>query len=325
MIRTIRVLPPAVPLCDRNHDFAAISIHTSQSTHRVPLKWLLTGGNPMKAVLFLLLTVALSPSFAKTKTKLKAKPSAAPLKEMSARELITKGEEQMRGRTAQASLQMLIKRPSYTRRLSLRSWSVGNDRALVEILNPPKEEGVASLRNQDQMWNYLPKADQVVRVPTSLMLQSWMGSDFTNDDLMKASSLSRDYTHKKIKEETIDGEKTALIDCMPNPGAPVVWGKVRHWARLKDGLPLKQEFFDESKKLVRTILFSRFKKMDDRLIPTIVKVTKADSNESTSIIYSKIVYDRTIPEEQFDRDSIRHISQKGKAITAGWFMAPRLK
>lgn len=282
----------------------------------------------MKAI-FLLLAIVAIPSFAKN-VKKNPHPKAPKVvavkeKELGPKELISMGEERMRGKTAQASLQMLITRSSYTRRLTLRSWSVGNDRALVEILNPPKEEGVASLRNSDQMWNYLPKADQVVRVPTSLMLQSWMGSDFTNDDLMKASSLSRDYNHKKVSEETLDGEKTVLIDCLPLPSAPVVWGKVRYWARKSDGLPMKQEFYDDAKKLVRTIEFSRFKKMDGRVIPTIVKVVKADSKESTSIIYTKIVYDRTIPEVQFDKDSIRNISQKGKALTAGWFMMPRIK
>lgn len=274
----------------------------------------------MKAISLLLLLVAFS-VFAKSSKPKKALPP----KEVDAKTLISRGEEKMRGKTAQASLQMLIKRPGYTRRLGLRSWSVGNDRALVEILNPPKEEGVASLRNEDQMWNYLPKADQVVRVPTSLMLQSWMGSDFTNDDLMKASSLSRDYKHKKLNNEVIEGENITVIELSPLPEAPVVWGKVKYWARVKDGLPMKQEFYDDSRKLVRTIHFSRFKKMDDRVIPTLVKVTKADSNESTSILYSKIVYDRTIPENQFEKDSIRGISQKGKAINAGWFMAPRLR
>jgi outer membrane lipoprotein-sorting protein len=219
---------------------------------------------------------------------------------------------------------MTIKRPSYERQLSLRFWSQGSERALVEILKPAKEEGVSSLRVGNQMWNYLPKTDQVVRVPSSLMLQSWMGSDFTNDDLMKASSLSKDYSHKLIKREEKNTQETVLIECTPLPAAPVVWGKVRHWARESDHLPVFQEFFDEQGRMVRTIEFSEFKKMDDRVIPTQLRIEKLESQlESTTLIYEKVLFDREIPENMFNKEEIRKISQRGKVITAGWFFDPR--
>ena len=221
---------------------------------------------------------------------------------------------------------MVIQRPSYTRKLSLRAWTEGNEKALVEILDPPKEAGVSSLRNGNQMWNYLSKTDQVIRVPTSLMLQSWMGSDFTNDDLMKASSLSRDYRHRILKVETQNGMKVALIECLPHPDAPVVWGKVLHWARLADNLPVKQEFYDDRNKLVRTILLTQFKKMDDRVIPTVVRVVKAeDKKETTTVTYKKILYDRKVPNAMFDREQMRQLSQQGTVISAGWFVTPLIK
>ena len=219
---------------------------------------------------------------------------------------------------------MRIERPSFVRTLSVRSWSVGGERALVEILEPAKEEGISSLRIDDQMWNYLPKVDQVVRVPTSLMLQGWMGSDFTNDDLMKASSFSRDYRHRITGTEQTQGEKTVVIECTPKPGSPVVWGRVKYWARVSDYLPVKQAFYDDRRKLVRTIEFSRFKKMDNRTVPTVLRVTKAGTGERTSVMYQKVIYDREIPDKQFNKENIRAISQNGRVKTAGWFLSPRI-
>lgn len=255
---------------------------------------------------------------------IKKKPGKPELSNLNAKEVITMGEERLRGTSSQSKMKMVIERPSYSRELTLRSWAQGVDKALVEILEPAKESGVASLRVENQMWNYLPKTDQVVRVPTSLMLQSWMGSDFTNDDLMKASSLSRDYRHQIIAFQTVNNEKVVLIECLPLPNAPVVWGKIHHWARLTDYLPVHQKFFDESGRLVRTIDFSHFRKMDDRIIPTQLKVTKTDGpKESTTVSYQKVLFNHEIPDRVFNREEIRYMSQKGKVITAGWFVNPR--
>lgn len=240
-----------------------------------------------------------------------------------AEEIIRMGEKQTRGETTQAIMVMDILRPDYTRRLKVRAWTLGHQHALVEILDPLKEEGVCSLRVRSEMWNYLPKTDQVVRIPTSLMLQSWMGSDFTNDDLMKASSLIRDYRHRWLRQEKVGGDRTHLIECLPKPDAPVVWGKILYWARTKDNLPVKQQFFDDSGKLVRTLTFSSFRKMDDRIIPTLVRVDKADSpRERTTVSYEKILYDRRLSQQIFDKEEIRGFSREGKVLTAGWFLPP---
>ncbi len=244
-------------------------------------------------------------------------------KESEATALIRAAEEHLRGASTQMLMTMVIKRPDFKRVLKLRSWTSGSKNALVEILEPVKEEGVSSLRVDDQMWNYLPKTDQVVRVPTSLMLQSWMGSDFTNDDLMKASSLVRDYEHKIIRTEKLLGLDTILVECTPKPNAPVVWGKIEYWAIKKNRLPVRQRFYDENKKLVRTIDFSKFKKMDDRVIPTLVTVRKAEAaREYTIVSYEKILYDKKINEGIFSRDDLRTNSQQGKLLAGGWMNQP---
>jgi len=239
--------------------------------------------------------------------------------------IIASGEEKMRGQSTQTLLTMRIVRPSFTRELKLRAWTVKGKNALVEILEPSKEEGVVSLRNGDQMWNYLPKTDQVVRVPSSLMLQSWMGSDFTNDDLMKASSLLTDYTQRILKKGMLRGEKVVLIECRPKPNAPVVWGKVLYWARQTDSLPVQEKYYDERNRWVRTLAFSGFKKMDDRTVPTVIRVTKADEpKEFTVVRYHKILYDRKLERSLFDKEDVRKLSFRGKSLDWGWFQSPSM-
>mgnify|MGYP003340736801 FL=1 len=125
-------------------------------------------------------------------------------------EIVERGESLLRGRSTQTLMKMNIEHESYQRELRLRSWTVGKNRSMVSILAPAKEKGIASLRVDNQMWNFFPKTDQTVRIPTSVMLQSWMGSDFTNDDLMKLSSLSVDYTHRWVRTEKIGNEKVHL-------------------------------------------------------------------------------------------------------------------
>lgn len=243
--------------------------------------------------------------------------------DLRATTIIKKGEQKIRGRSTQSLMTMTIKRPTYTRVLKVRAWTKGNDKALVEILSPKKEEGVASLRNDDQMWNYLPRIDRAVRVPPSMMLQSWMGSDFANDDLMQSSLLGRDYDHLIVKHEKINGEDTILIRCIPKKNAPVVWGGIHRWVRKKDNLPVQTKYFDQWGRWVRTITFSRFRKMDDRVVPTRLEVRVAKpKGQMTTVQYSRIVFDRRISESVFKKENLRKNSQNGKVITAGWMYMP---
>ena len=235
--------------------------------------------------------------------------------------VVERGESLMRGLSTQMVMRMNINHEAYQRELKLRSWTHGKDKSLVVILSPAKETGVASLRVQNQMWNFFPKTDQTVRVPASVMLQSWMGSDFTNDDLMKLSSLSSDYSHKWISTEKMGQDKVHLIECLPKPDAPVVWGKIKYWARVSDQLPVKEEYFDEKGKLVRTLLLSGFKKMDDRVIPTILRIKNVDSpKDETVVTYEKMLFDRKIPSKWFEKETLRATSQNGLNLASGWSM-----
>ena len=243
----------------------------------------------------------------------------------AATKIIQNGERTMRGVSTQSIMEMKVVRDSFTRTLLLRTWTRGKGKALVEILGPKKEEGIASLRTGNQMWNYLPKSDQVIRIPTSMMLQSWMGSDFTNDDLVKASSLVRDYHHQVVKIQGKGRLKRAVIQCVPKKGAPVVWGKILHWARLRDSLPVKQEYYDENGRLSRTIWFTRFRKMDDRTVPTRITVKVAGAKkEKTVVEYKKILFDRVIASKTFNRHQLRQTLDQGMNIQQGW-MTRRLR
>ncbi len=249
---------------------------------------------------------------------------ALPAAALNPTQIIQRGEDHLRGKTNQALFEMKIERPAFVRTLRVKSWASGTERALVEILEPLKELGISSLRVDQQMWNYLPKTEQVVRIPTSLMLQSWMGSDFTNDDLMKMSHLTRDYHHRLVKQDKMEGHAVTLIECTPKTNRPVVWGKILYWARAVDSLPVREEYYDDRGKLVRTLSLSDFKKMDDRIFPAQFRIQKADSpQEQTTIRYEKILFDRTIADSFFERENLPNVSQQGKNPSALWFLASR--
>lgn len=237
--------------------------------------------------------------------------------------IVETGENTLRGLSTQTVMTMSINHEAYQRELKLRSWTVGKEKSLVVILNPAKETGVASLRLKDQMWNFFPKTEQTIRVPTSVMLQSWMGSDFTNDDLMKLSSLSEDYHHRWIRTEKLGKEKVHLIECLPKPDAPVVWGKINYWARVSDNLPVKEDYYDEKGKLVRTLTLSSFKKMDDRVIPTVLTIKNTETpKDETVVTYEKIVFDKKIPGHWFEKDRVRNSSQEALNLQRGWSHDP---
>lgn len=238
---------------------------------------------------------------------------------IDASSIVELGERTLKGLSTQTLMTMNINHEAYHRELKLRSWTIGNEKSLVVILAPAKETGVASLRVENQMWNYFPKTDQTMRVPTSVMLQSWMGSDFTNDNLMKLSSLSKDYTHRWVRTEKLGKDKVHLIECLPKPNAPVVWGKINYWAKVSDNLPVKEDYYDEKGKRVRTLTLSSHKKMDDRVIPTRLTIKNVDSpNDETTVTYEKIIFDRKIGAHWFERERVRNSSQSSLNLQLGW-------
>jgi len=142
------------------------------------------------------------------------------------KEIVRKSDEKFRGTSSTGSFSMTIQRPTWSRTISMKSWSLGTDYSLIYVTAPAKEKGQVFLKRKNEMWNWVPTIERMVKVPPSMMMQSWMGSDFTNDDLVRESSIVKDYTHKLLGEETIDKYPCYKVELIPLENAPVVWGKV---------------------------------------------------------------------------------------------------
>lgn len=188
--------------------------------------------------------------------------------EPSGRELVEHVERLLWGKTNQGVSEMTVTTPRWTRTLKLRFWMDRPRYTLIRILAPPKERGIGSLRIQAEMWNYLPKVARIIKIPSSMMLQPWMGSDFSNDDLVKESSMVEDYTHTLLGTEKLDGVPVYRVQSIPKPEAAVVWGKIVYFIRVADRLPLKQEYYDERGALIKTMTFGEVRALGGRVIPT---------------------------------------------------------
>ena len=224
----------------------------------------------MKKIFPLLLVIFLtSPAFAN---------------DLTARDIIKKMDDLLRGDSAHSIMEMTITNPRWQRMLRMESWEVGRKKTLVRILHPKKEEGVGSLKIDYQMWNYLPRVERVIKIPPSMMMSSWMGSDFTNDDLVKESSVVEDYTHKLEGEVELRGERAYKIVAIPKEHAPVVWGKLVFFVRVADYVPLRQEYFSEKGEMVRYLDFQEIKKMGRRTLPTLWEMVPLNKKGKKTVV-----------------------------------------
>lgn len=215
-------------------------------------------------------------------------------------EWVRYAENQIRGNASLGQYQMKIVTPEWTRELELESKTSGKDRALVFIQSPPKEKGIGTLRLDGRMTNYFPKLKRTVEVSPSMLLTSWMGSDFTNDDLLKASSLFDDYNHKFIGKTKIDNEELRIIENNLKNNAKAIWPKITYFVSPKDCLPRKQEYFDNTGALVRTLKFSSIKKFDGHLVPSVWVMKQAqEKDKETQLIYKDVKYNVTFPATDF--------------------------
>ena len=171
--------------------------------------------------------------------------------ELYATEVIRKSDDLMRGDTNQGTYLMIIKTPNWQRELKLFVHSSGRDKIFIRILSPAKEAGIGTLRIKNEMWNYLPDVEKIIKIPPSMMLQPWMGSDFANDDLVKENSIVDDYTHLISDSRTFQGETVFKVELTPKPNAPVIWGKVIRWIRKKDYIPLQEAYYNERGELIK--------------------------------------------------------------------------
>lgn len=212
----------------------------------------------------------------------------------------------MRGDTNQGIYQMTVQTPNWTRTLKLKVYSKGRDKIFIRILSPAKEAGIGTLRIGNEMWNYLPRIEKVLKIPPSMMLQAWMGSDFANDDLVKQNSIIQDYTHKIIGEDIIDDQQVDIIELTPKPKAAVIWGKLYMWIRKKDAVPLRQEYYDERHRLVKRLTYSDIGPVSDRTIPKTWTMTNLiKEGHSTTIKLLDVVYNQPVDDNIFTLQNLK--------------------
>jgi outer membrane lipoprotein-sorting protein len=229
--------------------------------------------------------------------------------ELSPKEILDKIDKLYRGKSSIGTFSMKIKTAHWERSLRIKSWTKGLDYTLIRIEYPKKEKGVSTLKVKNNLWNYLPKIKRVIKVPSSLMMGSWMGSHFTNDDLVKESTLVNDYHHRITFEGKREGQDVYEITLFPKEEAAVVWGKIVILVRKKDLIPLYQEFFDEKEKPVRKMNLDQVKMMGGRLLPSRMTVVPYNKpGESTEISYVEISFDIKISDTFF---SLRNLKQQG--------------
>jgi hypothetical protein len=192
--------------------------------------------------------------------------------EQSAFDIVRKSDQQMRGDASYSEITMNIIRPSWTRSMSMKSWTKGQDLSLVLVTAPAKDKGSSSLKRGKEMWNWIPAIERVVKIAPSMLGQSWMGSDFTNDDLINQSSIVVDYTHQMVSTGVIDNDPSWVIDAFAKPDAPVVWSRVRLWISKQSYLQRKVVFYDEFDELINTMVTFDIKELGGRKLATRMEI-----------------------------------------------------
>lgn len=223
------------------------------------------------------------------------------------RELVAHVEQLLWGKTNQGVAEMTVTTPRWERKLNMRFWMDRPNRTFIRIAAPPKEAGIGSLRIRAEMWNYLPAVERVIKIPPSMMLQPWMGSDMTNDDLVKESSAVEDYVHTLLGTEETDGVKVYRVHSAPKSEAAVVWGKIIYKIRVADRLPYKQEYYDERGELIRVLTFSEVRELGGRTIPTRWEMRPlAKPQNKTVFVLKQMTFNQTISEDIF---SLRNLQR----------------
>ncbi|EHK7405242.1 outer membrane lipoprotein-sorting protein [Vibrio parahaemolyticus] len=212
----------------------------------------------------------------------------------SAFDIVQKSDQGMRGKSSYSEATMEIVRPDWTRSMTMKSWTKGTELSLVLVTAPAKDKGSASLKRHREMWNWVPSIERVIKIAPSMLSQSWMGSDFTNDDLINQSSIVVDYQHALLGNDSFEGDKVWVIEATAKPDAPVVWNKVTLWISQSTYLQRKVEFYDEFDERVNVLTTYDVKELGGRKIATRMEMKPVDKPGNKTIF--------TTHQAQFDFD-----------------------
>jgi outer membrane lipoprotein-sorting protein len=225
-----------------------------------------------------------------------------------AKEIVKKADELMRSKSSYSEMTMTIVKPSWSREMSMKIWALEPDYALIYLTSPARDKGTVTLKRKNEVWNWLPSAQKVIKIPPSMMLQSWMGSDFTNDDLVRESSIVEDYNQKLIGEEKVNGYDCYKIEMIPKPEAGVVWGKIIIWISKEKYQEIKADYYDEDGNLVKYFVGSDEKKMDGRNILTHWEMIPKDKPGNKTVMeYSEINFNYDVEQSFFSEQNMKRV------------------
>jgi outer membrane lipoprotein-sorting protein len=228
--------------------------------------------------------------------------------ELSAREIVQRANDKANGKTSQGTMKMSIVRPDWSRELTMKSWSKGTEYYPMYITEPVRDKGQVFMKRGQDMWNWMPTINRMIKLPPSMMGQSWMGSDFTNDDLVRMNSIIDDFTHSITGSEKIDGFDCYIIELVPRPEAAVVWGKINLWISKEDYYELKGEYFDEEGELVNTMISSDIKKMGDRMLPSKMAMVPVDKPGNQTILEMvDVEFNKPIEDDFFSQQNMKNV------------------
>ncbi len=228
---------------------------------------------------------------------------------LSATEIIEKADDKFNGEESGISVMaMTIVRPTWKRTVEFKSWNKGTANSLTLITAPSREKGQTFLKRGNEMWSWNPSISRLIKLPPSMMSQGWMGSDYTNDDILKESSIVTDYTHKIIGEEIIDGRMCHKIEMIAHEDAAVIWGQQIRWIDKKDYLFMKAELYDEDGYLIRSEIGSDIKTMDGRLIPTRIElIPEEEEGHKTIIQIKEIEFNAPMDDKFFSQQNMKRV------------------
>lgn len=226
----------------------------------------------------------------------------------NAKEIVQKADELMRSNSSYSEMTMTIVKPNWSRTMGMKIWALEPDYALIYITEPARDKGTVTLKRKNEVWNWLPSAQRVIKIPPSMMLQSWMGSDFTNDDLVRQSSVVNDYNHKLIGEEKLNGYDCHKIEMIPKPEAGVVWGRIITWIAKNSYLQIQADYYDEDDVLIKSFIGSNEKRMGGRNILTHWEMIPVDKPGNKTVMeYTTIEFNFKVDENFFSEQNMKRV------------------
>jgi len=227
---------------------------------------------------------------------------------LSAPEIIKRTNDIMQGNSSRLDMTLSIVRPKYTRSISLKCWALEKKYFMAYVISPIKEKGQVVMKYNNEIWQYTPSINRTIKLPISMMSQGFMGSDYSNDDLVHESSIVKDYNPTLTDSEKIDNRDCYKINMKPKPESNIVWGKVILWVDKKYFIILKAEYYDEENYLVRTMYGKEIKYFSDRFLTSVMEtIPSEEPNNKTVVTIKKAQFNIGIKKEIFSLQNMKRI------------------